>query len=501
MSLGGVLQGTKHVTAGLLAITLLGGCGAIQKAQIPGFQVKQNPVQRVDNLSFSERGLGKLAKGDLLAAQALFDQALQINPRDVHALLGKAIIYERTNQPTAAAASYEAILSLRPNINSRMIVMNKALPRPVGEIASVNLSLLRSQEVAEKLGTAPPAMDPEAEKPYNAAIPQMNNQMAAAPMPQQMAQPGGPMVTPLTPPPGMPMQVLQSGQHQPQMAMRSPTIVPETEDNVVARFKILRTLRERGLVTPDEYNVRRAANIGALLPLTAPPPAAGLARTVPSGQQIIQRLQAIGRALEMKAITVRQHNAERSVIIDGLMPAAPHAIANPGIPPQGLLEAADEVRRLERLLEEGLITSDEALKERNAIEANLQPKPPAMPNSMPGAMSGQQQKPAEHGENKMTTDAPKVEMMKDDGPRPGLHLASYRSEADANRGWTQLRRAFRSLIGDLHPEVVRVNLGPGKGVYYRLIVGPLANQAEVTRICKNLKDRRQYCEPAFVGAG
>ena len=69
------------------------------------------------------------------------------------------------------------------------------------------------------------------------------------------------------------------------------------------------------------------------------------------------------------------------------------------------------------------------------------------------------------------------------------------------KGWTQLRRAHQSLLGNLQPEVSRVNLGAGKGVFFRLIAGPLASQAEADRICRELKAKRQFCDTAFMGGG
>ena len=45
-----------------------------------------------------------------------------------------------------------------------------------------------------------------------------------------------------------------------------------------------------------------------------------------------------------------------------------------------------------------------------------------------------------------------------------------------------------------------MNLGPGKGVYYRLKVGPVDSADDATDLCRKLKKRRQYCEPSFIGA-
>ena len=243
-------------------------------------------------------------------------------------------------------------------------------------------------------------------------------------------------------------------------------------------------LRDQGLITQEEFATRRQANVGSLLPLTSPPPAAGLDRPVPNTGQISGRLRAIGRALEMRAITITQHTAERSMILDALMPAAPVVVANPGVPPQGLMQAADAVRGLEFLRDSGYITSDEYSKERASIEKAMQPEP---------------MRP------KMTAAAAKPQMLdkkeeaKPKGPQPAVHIASYRSQKAAERGWAQMKRAHRSLLGNLDHEITRVNLGRGKGTYWRLKAGPVADKGAAASLCRKLKRRRlSYCEPSVI---
>ena len=176
------------------------------------------------------------------------------------------------------------------------------------------------------------------------------------------------------------------------------------------------------------------------------------------------------------------------MILDALMPAAPVIVANPGAPPRGLMEAADAVRLLERLKEGTFISSDEYAKERRAIEQAMQPEPtmamapaPAVKKSPPSEMA--------------------AAMPEKTGPQPAVHLASYRTRKAANRGWSQLRRAHKSLLGGLGSEITRVNLGPGKGIFFRLKAGPLNDKAAAADMCRKLKSRRQFCEPSFINAG
>ena len=189
----------------------------------------------------------------------------------------------------------------------------------------------------------------------------------------------------------------------------------------------------------------------------------------------------------MRAMTIGQHASERSMILDSLMPSAPVMVANPGAPPRGLMEAADAVRRLERLKEGTFISSDEYAKERRAIELAMQPKPTM---NMAPAPAVNKSPPSEMAAMSMKT-----------GPQPAVHLASYRTQKAANRGWSQLRRAHKSLLGELSSEITRVNLGPRKGIFFRLKAGPLKDKAAAGDMCRKLKSRRQFCEPSFMNAG
>lgn len=394
----------------------------------------------------ADLGLAELSRGNYGEAENHFNSALKANPKDVHAMLGLAVLYQHTGRENRSRGMYRAILRLQPPESEQSVVWNNFSTRPISEIASVNLGVLEKGSGITfnppGLGQTPPPPAPVAGSPYQPRL-----QFKAV----NQAAPGAAL------PPPAPM-------------------FADADANIAARFKALNILRQQGLMTLAEHKVRRRANIGALLPLTSPPPAAGLDRPVPAVEQVSGRLRAIGRALEMRALSVEQHRAERTMILDGLMPSAPVVVDNPGAPPKGLMEAADAVRRLEQIRKVGLITSDEYSKERAAIELAMQPAPPKMAE----------------------TDSEKAAAKSMNG-RNGVHLASYRSRKAANRGWSQLRRAHKETLGDLDSEVTEVDLGAGKGIYFRLKAGPLKNQAAAGDLCRKLKDRRQYCQPTIMG--
>ena len=405
----------------------------------------------------AELGVAELAKGNYVTAEGHFLKALRANSRDIYALIGAGILYQNTGQLTKARQMYEAILALRPDDSHQFIVWNKLTTRPASQIASVNLSLLESGGVPANASVTP--------MPIIGTAPAPVVHVTGAPTPSTML--------------GRPTQALAG-------VTSSVGKFVGGDSNTMQRFSTLRALKEQGLLTGDEYDQRRRTNIGALLPLTSPPPAAGLERSVPSTEQISGRLRAIGRALEMRAISVSQHAAERSMILDAMMPSAPVVVANPGVPPRGLMQAADSVRRLEQLKNSGYINANEYGRERQAIELAMRPSAPvATPvKAVPVAVVGN---PV--GLNKQSR-----------SPQPGIHLASYRSKKQAERGWAQIRRAHSSILSDLSHEVTRVTLGR-KGTYYRLKVGPLSSTGKARALCSQLKRRRQFCEPSIIGAG
>lgn len=440
----------------------LSACGALGQSQIfqpsfwsfPGSKVNDN----------AELGIAAMSKGDNVQAQGYFDLALKANPSDVHALYGLALVYQNTGQPSRARQLYEQILAIRPVPIDEMLIWADKRTHPIIDIAQVNLQLLSSGGMVQTDGVPP--------------------QMSSAPT---MTQPMPPSMR--TQQPQRPTQNLYAtpafGYGAQPAPMAATPMFKEADLNIVARFNTMRALLDQGLITQDEFLLRRKVNVGSLLPLTSAPAATGLDRPVPAIDQVSGRLRAIGRALEMRALTPAQHTAERTMIIDALMPKNPAARQNPLPPPRGLMEAADAVRRLELLQNADLITSDEYAKERAAIEGSMQPAGTVMPMS---------QNISSH-----TLDSGEGAGIS--GFQPAVHLASYRQKKSALRGWASLQKRFKSQLGGLETSIERVDLGGGKGVFYRLKAGPLPSNNAAVSLCRKLKSKRQYCDPTTINFG
>ncbi len=81
------------------------------------------------------------------------------------------------------------------------------------------------------------------------------------------------------------------------------------------------------------------------------------------------------------------------------------------------------------------------------------------------------------------------------GPRNvyRVQLAAVRSEDAAGSEWIRLKKKNGDLLDGLTLNVIRVDLGAGKGVFYRLRAGPLASEAAAKKLCERLSSRKIGC--------
>lgn len=70
-----------------------------------------------------------------------------------------------------------------------------------------------------------------------------------------------------------------------------------------------------------------------------------------------------------------------------------------------------------------------------------------------------------------------------------IQLGSVRSEEAARQEWDRIKRANPDLVGGLSATPIRADLGE-KGVYYRILTGPVADAG---RVCRELNQRNVGC--------
>lgn len=412
-------------------------------------------------------GLGALARGDFTLAERHFKGVLRKDPTNVYARFGMGVIYHTMGETGKAREMYESVLAQQPGDQRRMIPWNGTVARPLTDVANGYLALLDSGGVLSSVGGG---MPPPMAGGRNGPAAKLGGAAAGTAV---MGRGG------VLPPAGMGGDILLAG----------------ADMNVVSRFKTLTALRDQGLITPDEFQVRRQANMGALLPFSAPPPSAGLERPVPTTDQIVNRLKALARSLETRNLTVDQHAAERTMILDALVPAAPVSIADARSAPRSPEEVKELAHRLDFLRKNDLVSPEEFARERAVIEAaanQFRPPPPPPPSAKSPAAG----KAASKAEAAKPAGKAAKGKAKASGPQHGIHIASYRSQKAAETGWGEARKAAGGLLNKLEPEIRKVDLP--KGTFYRLKAGPLPSKEAAADLCRKLKAKGQFCDPSFI---
>jgi len=124
------------------------------------------------------------------------------------------------------------------------------------------------------------------------------------------------------------------------------------------------------------------------------------------------------------------------------------------------------------------------------------PAAPAPPQPKPAAKAAPEPAPAKTAQATPAPESPAADLSKS----YRIQLAASRSEDAVKSEWDRLRRRHVDLLGDLRLQVMRIDLGATKGVFYRLRAGPLADDATAKTLCERLKQRKLGCLVVKPGA-
>jgi hypothetical protein len=80
-----------------------------------------------------------------------------------------------------------------------------------------------------------------------------------------------------------------------------------------------------------------------------------------------------------------------------------------------------------------------------------------------------------------------------------IQLLSTKSAADTQEGWRQLQTTYPDLLAGLQFEVVEVDLGAAKGVWYRGLAGPIADRDEANMLCTVMMSRPPHNDCLVAG--
>jgi cell division septation protein DedD len=73
-----------------------------------------------------------------------------------------------------------------------------------------------------------------------------------------------------------------------------------------------------------------------------------------------------------------------------------------------------------------------------------------------------------------------------------VQVGAFKADGEAAAKWQELKRKHGDMLGTLKPDILRVDLG-GKGIWYRLRVGPFETRANAIAKCEVLKSRNVPC--------
>lgn len=164
--------------------------------------------------------------------------------------------------------------------------------------------------------------------------------------------------------------------------------------------------------------------------------------------------------------------------VERLLPAPEQPLPRPAPPPTPVAAPAQPVAAPPRSAAESMppIPLAPAAAPAGAGEVVASgPKPPIAPNpaTQPTAATAAPAGPAASG---------KVE----------VRLGSLRSPEAARDEWRRLKQQNADLLGNLKANAVSVDLGE-KGIYYRIMAGPLADHGAAERLCAEMKRRNHGC--------
>jgi cell division septation protein DedD len=144
----------------------------------------------------------------------------------------------------------------------------------------------------------------------------------------------------------------------------------------------------------------------------------------------------------------------------------------------------------------GAMPEDEDLP---AEQATIPPAPPPAAPPAARAPAAQPAKPAQVASAKPLPAEPASKAAKPAVTRPQpaaggfqVQLLAARSQDDAMAAWKKLQSKNSDVLAGMNGMVARADLGD-RGVFYRLRVGPIANEQQAKSLCSTLSGRKVSC--------
>lgn len=423
-------------------------------ASLSGCGAVYDPKGFWDNAAFWDEapppGQGAIAAvnhDDWSQAEKLGTEALRRNIQDPYAILALALVYQNTNRAPQARRYYEALATTRPQELVSLGRGDAARTLSIAEVARINLAALDG---------IPAGQTPK----------------------RTSARPSAPTAA------GM--------------------------DNVILRFQTLQRLLDEGLITRDEYDARRSANLPALLRYSSGKPVdSGLEQPALPPGEVADRLQTLAENLRQGSISDEEQSAERTAILDGLLPLSPARSAGSAPLLDTEAKSAAAIDRVRRMREAGIISAADEEREKTAIwarsqsdraqaaaaeraraEAQAQAQAQAQAKTAAGSAAATALTPASAAVIPPAAPVSSTPL----GGGVGIRLGQVGSDAQAQGLWTVLKEKFPTQLGGLSPVLGKAS---GKGGL-ALDAGPVADRGAAQHLCLELAAQKQPCAPVTL---
>ncbi|WP_428481918.1 SPOR domain-containing protein [Pyruvatibacter mobilis] len=391
-------------------------------------------------------------------AKADFDAAIALMPEMAPAYNNRANVLRRMGEYEAAIADYDTSIALGNPLPHLPHYGRAAAREALGDIEGARADLEQAVSLAPDYAPAQTALAdlPEAPSALTvAAAPQAvtAEPVASRPVASKAETAVTPVETAMLPAPVTPVKPLAAANDAP----RGPA-VPVPGSGQLATAPRLPFAQQPGMAatTAPESGPQRVTTASTAAAAAATPVATSAAATpaqvsgrwtttiLPAGSNQAIRLDDAGPALALKANEETQLAAMATPVTApaaagmGLQPKK--GLAFPGVPAEAYRSAAAEPAR--------------SAPVRQA---------PVRQSASAGAGSGY-----------------------------AVQLGSFRSETEAEAAWQAATRRLGPALQDRDHLVQRADI-PGKGIYYRLRVGPMSARTAASALCSTLKSQGQDC--------
>jgi tetratricopeptide (TPR) repeat protein len=393
-------------------------------------------------------------------AKADFDAAIALMPEMAPAYNNRANVLRRMGEYEAAIADYDTSIALGNPLPHLPHYGRAAAREALGDIEGARADLEQAVSLAPDYAPARTALAdlPEAPSALTvAAAPQAvtAEPVASTPVASRAETAVTPVETAMLPAPVTPVQPLAAANDAP----RGPAVpgqVPTSGQLATEPRTPFAQQPGMAATTAPESGQQRVTTASTAAAAAAAPVATPAAATpaqvsgrwtttiLPAGSNQAIRLDDAGPALALKANEETQLAAMATPVTApaaagmGLQPKK--GLAFPGVPAEAYRSAAAEPARSAPVRQAPV---------RQAASA--------------GAGSGY-----------------------------AVQLGSFRSETEAEAAWQAATRRLGTALQDRDHLVQRADI-PGKGVYYRLRVGPMSAKTAASALCSTLKSQGQDC--------